>query len=286
MSEPLVLKFGDLHCTLRPDLGGSIQSLSVGNVPVLRVPPLKVQTVRDMGCFPLVPFSNRIAKAELKWQGTDHPLIKMGTSEDHAIHGVAWQRPWQVLDADDDFAMLSYEHTADGAWPFAFDVSQTFKLSDGRLDMTLSITNQAKSAAPLGLGWHPYFAKRVGAHLTFQATERWEMGEDKLPTSLKPAAGIDASCEHLDSDHCFEGWTGVAHLRDDQLHTCITSNLSRLIIFTNASKDFIAIEPVSHANNAINLGSKNASELEKLGVQVLQSGETFTAQMSIQITQI
>jgi aldose 1-epimerase len=233
-----------------------------------------------------VPFSNRIAKAELQWQGTNHPLVKMGTTEDHAMHGVAWQRPWVVLEASDDFAMLSYEHTADNAWPFAFDVSQTFKLSADTLSLTLSITNQAKTSAPVGLGWHPYFAKRPQSHIIFDATARWEMGADKLPTHLKSSQGMDADCLSLDSDHCFEGWSGVVHLRDEKLHTCVESNLSRIVVYTNSTKDFVAIEPVSHANNAINLGSKNAEELARLGVRILQSGETFNAQMSIRIKRI
>ena len=37
--------------------------------------------------------------------------------EPHAIHGVGWQRPWSVLDSDDSFAMLAYEHRADASWP-------------------------------------------------------------------------------------------------------------------------------------------------------------------------
>lgn len=275
----ITLTHGSLRAVVRPDLGGSLESLVycglTGDVPVLRVPPAVIHTVRDMGCFPMVPFSNRVAKAQLQWQGTDHPLIKMGTTEEHAMHGVAWQRPWEVLDSSDDFVMLSYEHKADAAWPFAFDVSQVFKLNGSSLTMTLSITNQAPSPAPAGLGWHPYFAKRAAAHLAFDATS--------LPTKLKLASGLASPCADLDLDHCFEGWAGVVLLRDSLIRTRIESNLPRLIAYTNPTKDFVAIEPVSHANNAINLGAASAAELERLGVRVLASGETFSAQMSISV---
>ena len=283
MTHALNLANGKLHCMLRPDLGGSIQSLTFDDVHVLRAPPVMIHTVRDMGSFPLVPFSNRVAKAQLQWQGTDHPIIKMGTTEEHAMHGVAWQRPWEVLEASDDFAMLSHEHKADAAWPFAFDVSQVFKLDGHTLLMTLSITNQAPSPAPVGLGWHPYFAKRAGAHISFNATSRWEMGADKLPTVLQAAPRMASPCADMDIDNCFEGWTGVAELRDELLCTRIESNLSRLVVYTKPSIDCIAIEPVSHANNAINLAGANAAELERLGVRVLASGETFSAQMSINV---
>lgn len=289
-SAAITLAQGRLKVVIRPDLGGSIQSLVysglAGDVPVLRAPPAVIHTVRDMGSFPLVPFSNRVAKAQLHWHGTDHPLITMGTTEEHAMHGVVWQRPWEVLEASDDFAMLSHEHKADSAWPFAFDVSQVFKLSGNTLTMTLSITNQAPSPAPVGLGWHPYFAKRAGAHISFAATSRWEMGADKLPTVLQAIPSMASRCADLNIDNCFEGWTGAATLTDELLRTQVESNLSRLVVYTKPSIDCIAIEPVSHANNAINLAGANADELERLGVRVLASGETFSAQMSIKVEAI
>ncbi len=283
MTTELTLANGKFHCVIRPDLGGSIQSLMYDGVPVLRVPPEVMRTVRDMGSYPLVPFSNRIAKAQLQWQGTDHPLVKMGTTEEHAMHGVAWQRPWEVLESNDSFAMLSYEHKADGAWPFAFDVSQVFKLDGSTLTMTLSITNQAPSPAPVGLGWHPYFAKRAGAHISFDATSRWEMGADKLPTVLQATSSMASPCADLNIDNCFEGWTGAATLTDELLRMRVESNLPRLVVYTKPSIDCIAIEPVSHANNAINLAGANAAELARLGVRVLASGDTFSAQMSINV---
>jgi aldose 1-epimerase len=287
LTAAITLTQGNLRAVIRPDLGGSLESLLyrglAGDVPVLRTPPMVIHTVRDLGCFPMVPFSNRVAKAQLQWQGTDHPLIKMGTTEEHAMHGVVWQHPWEVLEDRSDFAMLSYEHKADGAWPFAFDVSQVFKLDGSTLTMTLSITNQAPSPAPVGLGWHPYFAKRAGAHLLFDATSRREMGADKLPTVLQVTSSMASPCADLEIDHCFEGWTGVVQLTDELLCTRVESNLPRLVVYTKPSIDCIAIEPVSHANNAINLAGANATELERLGVRVLASGETFSAQMSVNV---
>ena len=41
---------------------------------------------------------------------------------------------------------------ADAAWPFAFDASQAFRLSEGVLELSLSLTNQSASPAPAGRG--------------------------------------------------------------------------------------------------------------------------------------
>ena len=279
------LESGKLVCEIEPALGGCIAGLWLDGMPVLRQAPQHLASARQAGSYPLVPFSNRIARATLRWNGTDHPLVTNNAPEPHAIHGVGWQRPWSVLDSDDSFAMLAYEHPADAAWPFAFDTSQTLRLRGNALELTLALTNQSHEPAPAGLGWHPYFIKRPGSRIAFEATGRWEMGADKLPTTRSPAPGLDADCASLDVDHCFDGWNGVVHLRDDVLDVRVRSNLGRLVVFTNAGRDTIAIEPVSHVNNAVNLVAAGA-DADALGLHTLQPGETLTAQMSIEVERV
>ncbi len=278
-----VLQAGGLRCELRPELGGCLAGLWLDGEPVLRsTPAAQLDTVRQSACYPLVPFSNRVAHATLQWQGTSHPLVRHRADEPHAIHGVGWQRPWAVLEADAQFAMLAFEHRPDASWPFAFDCSQTLKLSETALELTLSITNQSATPAPAGLGWHPYFVKRAGGHIAFNATGRWEMGDDKLPTHRASSTGLDADCAELMVDHCYDGWDGVVHLRDARLHTQLASRLQRLVVFTDAQRDFIAVEPVSHVNNALNRHAAG-EDAQALGVQVLQPGASFSASMTISV---
>jgi aldose 1-epimerase len=280
------LQSGALLCEIEPRLGGCIAGLWLGDIPVLRsTPAAQLASAREAGSFPLVPFSNRIAQATLMWQGTQHPLVRNNGPEPHAIHGVGWQRPWEILDSDSDFAMLAYEHRPDAAWPFAFDSSQTLRLRGGTLELTLSLTNQSQRAAPAGLGWHPYFVKRARSRISFEATGRCEMGPDKLPTEWRPAHGLDAQCASLDVDHCFDGWNGTVRLRDELLHTRVNSGLSRLVVFTNDTRDFVAIEPVSHMNNAISLVDAGA-DAAQLGLAILQPGESISAQMSISVERV
>ncbi len=284
MTLALHLKSGLLRCDIRPDLGGCLAGLWWGDVPVLRSTAGPALTsARLAGSYPLVPFSNRVAQAKLVWAGTSHPLVQNNAAEPHAIHGVGWQRPWEVLDESDQFALLSYQHKADAAWPFAFDTSQAFRLSEGALEITLSMTNQSSTPAPAGLGWHPYFVKRATSHLRFAASGRWEMGADKLPTQRLAATGLDTACAALDVDHCFEGWQGAALLSDERLRVRIASSLKRLVVFTNATRDFVAIEPVSHVNNAVNLMATGTWTADELGLRVLQPGESMSEVMSIRV---
>lgn len=287
MTESITLSSASLRCDIKPDLGGCISGLWLGETAVLRSTPAnELLSVRLAGSYPLVPFSNRVGHATLKWEGTSHPLVQNNGPEPHAIHGLGWQRPWQVLEQNDELLMLACEHRADAAWPFAFDSSQTFRLQGNTLALTLSMTNQSAVPAPAGLGWHPYFVKRHASHLAFEAIGRWEMSDEKLPTHRQPSDGLDVDCALLDVDHCFDGWTGVAHLRDELLYTRITSNLSRLVAFTNNTRDFVAIEPVSHVNNAVNLMQAGAGNADVLGIQVLAPGESMSAHMSIQVERV
>lgn len=287
MTSAIKLSCDTLRCEIAPGLGGAIAGLWLDDIPVLRSTPAKaLTTARQAGSYPLVPFSNRVGHATLIWAGTSHPLVQATGDAPHVIHGVGWQRPWAVLDADPQFALLSYEHKPDAAWPFAFDTSQAFKLSANKLELTLGITNQSAVPAPVGLGWHPYFIKRERSRISFEATGRWEMSAGKLPTHRVPAHGLDADCAFLDVDHCFDGWPGVVHLRDELLYTRITSSLNRLVVFTNDTRDFVAIEPVSHVNNAFNLMTLSGASADELGVRVLQPGESMSAEMSIHVERV
>ncbi len=276
------LQAGGLACEIEPALGGCIAGLWLADLPVLRsTPAAQLTSSRQAGSYPLVPFSNRIAGAQQVWQGTAHPLVRNNGAEPHAIHGVGWQRPWQVLESDERSALLSYEHKPDSAWPFAFDSSQTLQLRDGALALTLSLTNQSRQPAPAGLGWHPWFPRRPGSRISFEASGRWEMGTDKLPAGRRPHAGLDAECATLDLDHCFDGWRGVVQLVDELLRVRITSTLTKLVVFTQPARDAIAIEPVSHVNNAMNLVAAGADPAQ-LGLAILQPGESCSAQLTIE----
>jgi aldose 1-epimerase len=110
------------------------------------------------------------------------------------------------------------------------------------------------------------------------------MSHETLPTHRAATHGLDVDLVALDVDHCFDGWSGMLQLRDELLHTRITSPMSRLVVFTNATKSFVAIEPVSHVNNALNMLALDPEKADELGANILQPGESMTAQMTIEVT--
>lgn len=279
----LTLRSRRLVMQLRPDLGGCVAGLHYNGVPVLRsADATALSDVRQSACYALVPFSNRIDRGCFLWRGRTHRVQPNFLPEPHAIHGVGWQRPWTVVSVADAQAVLRYQHQADAAWPFAFECQQTHQLDDDGWMASLHVTNLDTRPAPVGLGWHPYFVKRKAGHVRLKASGRWAMGPDHLPTVCEPSEGLDLGVEALQIDHCFEGWPGQALLRDGELNVQLSASASRLVVFTDDSKDFVALEPVSHANNAL---GRKASERDRQawGIHVLGPGETFDLHMLVRV---
>ena len=61
------------------------------------------------------------------------------------------------------------------------------------------------------------------------------------------------------------------------------SNLQRLVVYTHPGIDSIAVEPVSHVNNALNLMASTPDAQHAYGVTVLEPGESISAYMSTMI---
>lgn len=277
------LRAGALRCELLPALGGCVAGLWLDAEPVLRsMPAAQLASARLAGCYPLVPFSNRVGHPSVVWRGTQEPQVRNVGDPPHAIHGVAWQRPWEVLDHDGTSAMLAYEHRADASWPFAFDCSHTLRLTPSGLEMTLALTNQSGQLAPTGLGWHPRFVKRAGGRIALRAGGRWQLGADLLPTERAPSTGLDADTATLAADDCFEGWSGQAELRDPVLRVRVGSGLPRVLVYAAHPGGELVVAPVSHAPNAVHLYAAGAAGGD-LGLALLPPGDTLVAQMRIAV---
>jgi aldose 1-epimerase len=283
----LELRAGDLRLALRPDLGGSIAGLWHGELPVLRsTEPAALETSHTSGCYPLVPYSNRLGYRRFRWLGKEHTTQPNYGDNPHSLHGVGWLRPWMVEsqrnDGDHADAVLYLVHTPDADWPFAFEARQVFALTPGGLNIGMSIVNTAPHAAPVGLGWHPYFPKRQRSRIHAELTDRWESDAGtQLPTRRVPQPGIDGDVSAMAFDHCFEGWVGPAKLRDEKLRVQLSSSLGHLVVYTPKTRDYYCVEPVSHVSNAIHMADPAAH-----GLKTLQPGERFEAWMKLDISAV
>ena len=276
------LRHGALRLALRADLGGAIAGLWAGDLPVLRsTEPQALAAARQAACFPLAPYSNRLGYRRFRWLGRDYATQPNFDDSPHSVHGVAWQRPWQVRERGADRATLAYRHTADAHWPFDFAVEQRFELDAGALTVRAVFENTAAQPQPAGLGWHPYFPKRARSRLHAELAERWDNDATGLPVRRVAQPGIDGDIAHLDFDHCFEGWRGAARIRDERLSLRLSSSLPYLVVYTPPLKPYYCVEPVSHLSNALHL-----PEPAEHGVRALAGGASFEAWMRLEVAPV
>ena len=281
-TQAVELRSGALRLALRPDLGGSIAGLWMDGRPVLRsVEPGDLAGPRQSGCFPLVPYSNRLGYRRFKWQGREHTTAaNFGADYPHSLHGCAWSEPWRVAGQDGRSAELTLTHLSNEHWPFTFDVSQRFELTDNALQVSLTFTNIDARSQPVGLGWHPYFPKRSRSRMHVECSGRWESdATTHLPTRRVAQTGIDGEVRHQDFDHCFDGWRGVARLRDELLSVSLTSSLPYLVVFTPPTRDYYCVEPVSHVSNAIHMADPAAH-----GLRSVAAADTMQAWMRLEVS--
>ena len=230
MTEAIQLADDDARVDLAPETGGAIARFVFGDVDVLR--PVSVEAraagnVRGYACYPLVPYSNRIAKAELAWSGRVHRLARNFGDHPHSIHGVGWQRQWHIAAHERASALLAFDHVGAGAdasaWPWTFRATQSFALSVeagvATLAMRITIANAGTEAFPFGLGFHPFFPRSPSTELGFDADGVWETDGTQLPTAktaipdrwrFAPPRAVDP----VALDNVFTGWRGAAMLYD------------------------------------------------------------------------
>lgn len=264
------LVHGDSVALVCPAIGGALAALRWRGIDILRPASdeaIKSGLVRQMACYPLVPYSNRIGDAQLQAEGQHYTLRANFPPEPHSIHGMGWQRAWTVEEQEANRVVLSLQHQPDADWPFACTARQTITLDAQGLHMALSITNRDTRAMPAGLGFHPYFPLTPGVRLQAHWSGVWRMGADQLPCGSAPEAQAAPFAQPQlvagwRSDHCYSGWDGVATLSYAQHAVRLTASedCRQLVCFAPGDeRAFIALEPVSNVNNAFALAARGVA---------------------------
>lgn len=292
----LRLAAADALVELAPECGGAIASFALRGEPIVRETPTDARAANDVrrhACYPLVPYSNRIAHARLSFAGGTHDLVRNFGDSPHAIHGVGWQRAWLVESTAKDEVLLSLEHPSSdpGAWPWPFRATQSFSLashaSGALLTLRLAIENTGSEAFPFGLGWHPFFPKATDTTLAFDAVQVWRNDATQIPVAREPVPGAwrfatPRELGDIALDHVFEPATGTATIGwpSRSLEAIVEgdSALDRRIVYVPPGRDFLAFEPASHMTDAFNRAARGEAAT---GTRVLPPGGSFSCTMRI-----
>jgi aldose 1-epimerase len=217
-----------------------------------------------LGCFPLVPFSNRIRDGRFRFGGRAIALPLNQQPQPHAEHGHGWQAAWTIVAATEASATLDYDHPAD-AWPFPYRARQEIVLTEKELRVTLAIENRGTDAMPVGLGLHPYFPATPACTLSAPVDAMWATDAEVMPTSLVAADprlgtrdGLPLATTPL--DNAFTGWRRRATIRwpgrRAWLQLDADAPLDFLVVYAPPGGDHFCVEPVSHCTDAFNLAAQ------------------------------
>lgn len=254
------LRAGDYRLVIEPARGGSVARFDFRGTPLFR--PAGGTSILETACFPLVPFSNRIAHGSFLVGDQQVQLSPNfpGGSEPHPLHGFGWLHQWDVTAVMPQYVTLRHAYQAQ-EWPWPYYAEQRFELSAKGLVHALSLRNLGDTPMPAGLGFHPYFPRNAQTRLTSLHRGEWQTTADGLPITL------------TQGDHAIDWWRGepvgnrvvdtvysgrqgdlTIVWPDSDLRLCISpsSNLLCTVVYTPAGADFFCVEPVSHATDAIN----------------------------------
>lgn len=246
----------------------------------------------------LIPFPGRVAEGRYCFDGQTLQLERNDKEGPNAIHGFVRALPWAVQQAGP--SEVTFEVRLDAAaygprgYPFSLVISVRYGLNVQGLTCAFSVQNVGRTAAPVGVGFHPYFT--VGTPLV-------DMAEARIPATgylefnrrLVPTGRVlDARGTEWDYrtyrvigsrrfNHCYLGLErdadglATASLRHPATGATIDVVMDRafsaIVVYTgdaiaDAPRRALAIEPMTCATDAFNHA--------EWGLTRLLPGETCT----------
>jgi aldose 1-epimerase len=287
------LQAGDARLLLSPRTGGSIARYwwgrAGGEIDWLRPGPGAASANLDpgaMGCFPLVPYSNRIRNGRFRFGGREVALPLNFGDHPHSIHGHGWQAPWKTVSRAENESTLEFHHPAD-AWPFEYRARQSFRLVSTHLSVTLTVENLGGTTMPAGLGFHPYFPRTPGTRLTAAVDQVWLTDREVMPARrVAPPPDWDLNrgmmVDRVALDNVFTVWKRRASIEWPERKCRLTitggDGMDFLVVYTPRAQPFFCAEPVSHCTDAFN---RVAAGERDTGMRELAPGESWAVTMEL-----
>jgi aldose 1-epimerase len=294
-----------LRVLLLPETGGGIARFDwLGSVePIAVMRPCRSALARDgscgaaanepidpnhLACYPLVPWSNRIATGGFTHDGTRIDLPLNRADDAYPIHGTGWQRVWTVDRHAADEAVFTLHDATEGAYDYRARLA--YYLEATTLRVELAVTNTGNIALPFGLGLHPFFPRHGSVRLHAPARTVWR-NDDRdslIPVACEavPPAWDFSFAPVLPKgglNNGFQGWKGTARIRWPRkgLRLDINADVDGYILYVPEGEDFFCFEPVDHPVNAVNLPGGAAAH----GMTVLAPGQVLARSFAFRVSE-
>lgn len=235
------------------------------------------------------------------------------TPEGHHLHGLVFDRPWNVDEAAGkaEGAVLRSNFTAADfpavlrRYPFPFTLAVTYTLAGNTLGCTAEVRNLGGEPMPMGFGLHPFLRAPLAADGTrgdclveVPARFIWELDAERLPTGrqvLTPPPLDFSLARPLGSAPLDDVYSELARDADGlatcrlvdpragaAVALCFGPEFPHLAAFAPDGRNAVCLEPYTCVTDAINL----APWLTGTGLVTLAPGETWRGNVRLEVSEI
>nr|WP_315165635.1 aldose 1-epimerase family protein [uncultured Flavobacterium sp.] len=211
-------------------------------------------------------------------------------------HGFARDMEFELIDATENSATFSIQSSDDTlkVYPFEFELQLIYTLDENNLSIAYKVINKGNSTMPFAIGAHPAFAlpnQFENYAIAFEKVEPLEyyLLEDDLISNNTKQLEVHNKQIPLTYDLFENDALIFKTLQSDSLTILENENpilrvhfkdFPSLGIWTKMNAPFLCIEPwFGYSDTNENSGNL----LEKEGIQILESNETFYSKFSIEI---
>ncbi|OZM70651.1 aldose epimerase [Amycolatopsis antarctica] len=149
------------------EIGAGLRAFEVAGVPYVEAFEPEDAPPKGAGQI-LLPWPNRTKGGRWSHQGAPQQLAITEEKRGNAIHGLARDKEWRLLEHAESSIVFELDLDGDPGWPVPLRTRITYELAPRELTVTHEIHNAGESAVGVGVGAHPYF--RIGAAATDQLT--------------------------------------------------------------------------------------------------------------------
>jgi len=297
LSDPTALRLaaGDLEAVFLPArgmLGASLRHR--GEQLLRRIEDLAAAAAkgRTAGIPLLHPWANRLAGPRYKAAGhkvTLDPSSRLLHLDDNGLpmHGVPWALlAWKVSDAKPDriVAGLNWDKPELLAvFPFPHRLEMAVTLRADGLTVETTLAAGLDGPVPVSFGFHPYFGipgvPRAQWRLTLPAMRRLASDERGVPSGVEePTGAFDSPLDGnaFDDGFVVPGERAAFSLvgADRRITVEFVAGYRFMQVFAPKDKDYVAIEPMTAATNALTSGR---------GLRLVEPGERFRAAFAVTV---
>lgn len=148
------IRHGDLEAVVT-EVGATLRSCTYAGRPLVAGSPQDAPALHARGTV-LIPWVNRIRDGRYTVDGVERQLALTEPARHNALHGLVQWLPWTPVHVADDRVTLGARLHPQQGWDWTLDLLMGYRVGDDGLTVTPTVTNLASTAAPLGVGAHPY----------------------------------------------------------------------------------------------------------------------------------